>query len=353
MLNFALVGCGRISVRHSELLGKNYIKGAKLIAVCDTNIKKSEELGKKYSVSFYQDMHQMMLSEKIDVVVVLTESGNHSKHVIELSKYKKHIIVEKPIALTLNSADQMIKACEENKIKLFVVKQNRFNLPVTQLKKAIDLNRFGKIVLATIRVRWCRKQEYYDQDKWRGTWLMDGGALTNQASHHIDLLTWLMGDIDTVFAKSSTSLVDIQTEDTAVAIIKFKNKALGVIEVTTATRPKDLEGSISILGEKGAVEVGGFALNQLKHWSFQNHNDADDLILKNSFENPPNVYGFGHKTFYEHIIKHLNENIECIVDAYSARKTLHLINLIYESIETKKEVKFESKINNSKLGRKI
>ena len=352
MLNFALVGCGRISIRHSDLLGKNLIPGAKLVSVCDLDLKKCKELGIKHSVPYYQDMHIMMKKEKIDVIVVLTESGNHAKNVIDLSTYGKHIIVEKPIALKLEDADKMISECERNNIKLFVVKQNRFNLPVIELKKAFDNNRFGKITLATIRVRWCRDQKYYDQNKWRGTWLMDGGALTNQASHHIDLLSWLMGDVESVYAKSITSLVKIEAEDTAAVVLKFKNGALGIIEVTMATRPKDLEGSISILGETGTVEIGGFALNKMKHWNFLNSNEQDEKILKDSSENPPNVYGFGHKAFYDHIIDHLKNGTECIVVAYSARKTLHLINLIYESIETKKEVYYDDNIVYSKLGKK-
>jgi predicted dehydrogenase len=351
MLSFAIVGCGRISIRHSDLLGKNLIPEAKLVSTCDLDLKKCKELGIRHSVPYYQDMHIMMKKEKIDVVVVLTESGNHAKNVIDLSRYGKHIIVEKPIALKLEDADKMISACERNSIKLFVVKQNRFNLPVIELKKAFDNNRFGKINLATIRVRWCRDQKYYDQDKWRGTWLMDGGALANQASHHIDLLNWLMGDIESLYAKSITSLVKIEAEDTAVAVLKFKNGALGIIEVTMATRPKDLEGSISILGEKGTVEIGGFALNKIKHWNFLDSNEQDKKVLKESNENPPNVYGFGHKAFYDHIIDHLKNGTKCIAEAYSAKKTLHLINLIYESIETKKEVNYDQKIIYSKLGK--
>ena len=264
MLRFALIGCGRIAKRHSELLGLNQIRGASLCSVCDIDKNKAAKIGKQFNIPYYTDMNVMARSEKIDVFVVLTESGNHAKNVIELTKYSKHIIVEKPMALTLHEADSMIQACENVGVKLFVVKQNRFNIPVIKLREALEAKRFGKLILGTIRVRWCRPQKYYDQDEWRGTWLMDGGVLTNQASHHIDLIEWLMGDVESVFAKSTNAIANIEAEDTAVVTLKFRNGALGIIEATTATRPHDLEGSISILGEGGTVEIGGFAVNEMK-----------------------------------------------------------------------------------------
>lgn len=198
---------------------------------------------------YFTDMHQMMQSENLDVVVVLTESGNR-KNVVDLAPYGKHIVVEKPMALTLDDADAMIQACDKTGAKLFVVKQNRFNVPVVKLREALEQGRFGKLVLGTVRVRWCRPQDYYDQAPWRGTWAMDGGVLTNQASHHVDMLEWMMGDVESVFARGATALAHIEAEDTTVVTLKFRNGALGVIEATTATRPKDLEGSISVLGRR-------------------------------------------------------------------------------------------------------
>jgi len=349
MYRFAIVGCGRISKRHSELLGENQIKNAELISVCDIEENKAKHIAEKYNISFYTSMHDMMKNEKIDVVVVLTESGLHAQHVIELSQYGAHIIVEKPMALTLVDADKMIEQCDKNGIKLFVVKQNRFNLPITKLREALEQDRFGKLVLGTIRVRWCRDQNYYNQDKWRGTWALDGGVLTNQASHHIDLLEWMMGDVESVFAKSETALVNIEAEDTAVVVIKFSNGALGLIEATTAIRPKDLEGSISILGEKGSVEVGGFAVNEMKVWNFTDDIDNED-IFKNYSVNPPNVYGFGHKAYYDHVIDCIQNKKQHLVDGLEGRKSLELINAIYESIETGKEIHMRYKPISSKLG---
>ena len=250
------------------------------------------------------------------------------------------------------TVDEMIKACDYNNVKLFVVKQNRFNLPVQKLKEAIDQNRFGKLTLGTIRVRWCRDQDYYDQDNWRGTWEHDGGVLTNQASHHIDLLEWMMGEIESVFAKSSTYLVDIEVEDTAVAVLKFKNGAMGIIEATTATRPENIEGSISILGEKGTVVIGGFAVNEIKTWNFTEKKDEDENIFKDFSENPKDVYGFGHVAYYKNVVDCLNNNSQQLVDGLEGRKSIELISALYESIETGKEVYLRFNPKSCKLGEK-
>lgn len=350
MLKFGLVGCGRIAKRHSELLGNNEIENASLLAVCDTDIDKAKNIGDRFSIPYYTDMDEMMENEDIDAVSVLTESGYHAKHVINLAKHGKHIIVEKPIALTLDDADAMINACDKNGCKLFVVKQNRFNVPVLKLKEALDKNRFGKLVIGTIRVRWSRDQAYYDQAWWRGRWDMDGGVLTNQASHHVDLLEWMMGDVESVFARSTTALVDIEAEDTAVVTLKFKSGALGIIEATTAVRPKDLEGSISILGEGGTVEIGGFAVNKMLHWNFTSPEKEDNDVMENYSVNPPNVYGFGHQEYYEHVVDSILNNKEQLVDGLEGRKSLELISAIYESIETGKEVNLRFEPKQCKLG---
>ena len=352
ILNFALVGCGRISKRHSELLGLRQIRNAKLVAVCDVVEEKAEKIAQKFSVPHFIDMHTMMRSVAIDVVVVLTESGNHAKHVVALAPYGKHMMVEKPMALTLDDADAMIRACDESGVKLFVVKQNRFNVPVLKLRSALDSGRFGKLVLGTVRVRWCRPQAYYDQDAWRGTWALDGGVLTNQASHHIDLLEWMMGEVESVFAMSSTALAKIEAEDTAVVTLRFRNGALGVIEATTAARPTDLEGSISVLGEGGTVEIGGFAVNQMKVWNFSEPNDGDERAMTDYSVNPPNVYGFGHQAYYEHVVDSIKKGTPHLVDGLVGRKSLELISAIYESSETGREIPLRFRAKYSRLGAK-
>ncbi len=350
MLRFALVGCGRISRRHAELLGNGEIARAKLVAVCDIIGDKARQVASRFGVPMFTDMHQMMRDVEIDVVVILTESGRHAAHACALARYGKHIVVEKPMALTLDDADSMIRACDIAGIKLFVVKQNRFNVPVVQLRMALERGRFGKLVMGTVRVRWSRDQAYYDQDPWRGTWSLDGGVLTNQASHHVDLLEWMMGDVESVFAMATTALVDIESEDTAVVALRFRNGALGVIEATTAVRPRDLEGSITVLGEGGSVEIGGFAVNQLKHWQFVTQQPGDEEVIAKYSVNPPNVYGFGHQAYYEHVVDCILNRRTQLVDGLQGRKSLELISAIYESIETGREVQLRFSPRHCKLG---
>jgi predicted dehydrogenase len=352
LLKFALIGCGRIAKRHSELLGGKQIANAELVAVCDVVAKKAETVAGQVSVPHFTDMHDMLGKVAVDVVVVLTESGRHAEHVIALAPYGKHIVVEKPMALTLADADRMIRACDRAGVKLFVVKQNRFNVPVAKAREALEAGRFGKLVLGTVRVRWCRTQQYYDQDAWRGTWALDGGVLTNQASHHIDMLEWMMGEVNSVFAMSTTALVNIETEDTAVVTLRFANGALGVIEATTATRPRDLEGSLSILGEGGTVVIGGFAVNEMKTWDFAQRQPGDDEVLAKYSVNPPNVYGFGHQAYYEHVVDCILNNRQHLVDGLEGRKSLELISAIYESIETGTEVFLSFQPKRCRLGQR-
>jgi UDP-N-acetyl-2-amino-2-deoxyglucuronate dehydrogenase len=351
MLNFALIGCGRIAKRHSELLGLNQINGARLVAVCDILEHKAQGIGRRFGVPAYTNMHEMMHRESIDVVVVLTESGHHAKHVIDIAQYGKHIVVEKPMALRLEDADAMIQACEQFKVNLFVVKQNRFNVPVVKAREALNEGRFGQLSMGTVRVRWCREQAYYDQDGWRGTWALDGGVLTNQASHHVDLLQWMMGDVQSVFARSSKALAKIETEDTAVAVLTFSSGALGVIEATTAARPTDLEGSLSLLGEGGTVEIGGFAVNKMKVWKFAQPQTSDDEVLDKYSVNPPNVYGFGHQAYYEDVVRCLEQGLHPTVDGRSGKRSLELIHAIYESILTGLPQQSPFKTLNSPLGK--
>lgn len=348
-LKFALIGAGRISPKHIEVL--HQLEDAELVAIADRKKERCEVIHQKYQLNTYNDYHDMLEKEKPDVVSVLTDSGSHAKIVTDIAKYNCHVVVEKPMALTLDDADTMIRACDENQVKLFVVKQNRYNLPVQKLKEALDEGRFGKLVLGTVRVRWCRTQEYYDQDEWRGTWAHDGGVFANQASHHVDLLEWLMGDVNTVFAKTETALVDIETEDTGVAILRFTNGALGIIEATTATRPTDLEGSISILGEKGSVEIGGFAVNEMKTWKFTEEREEDSSALNDFKQNPPNVYGFGHLEYMKNVIDSIRTGKKALVDGLEGRRSLELINAIYESAETGKEVYMRFQPKKCRLGR--
>jgi UDP-N-acetyl-2-amino-2-deoxyglucuronate dehydrogenase len=350
MLRFGIVGCGRIAKRHAELLGLEQVARASLGAVCDIDSAKARAFGERFNVPWFTDLDTMMRESALDAVSVLTPSGMHADHVVALARYGKPIIVEKPMALTLVDADRMLAACDATGAALHVVKQNRFNVPIVKLREALYDGRFGKLVIGTIRVRWCRRQDYYDQDSWRGTWALDGGVLTNQASHHVDLLQWIMGDVESVFARSTTALADIEAEDTAVAVIKFKNGALGTIEATTASRPTDLEGSVSVLGEHGTVEVGGFAVNKMKVWRFEKEALEDEAIISEFSVNPPNVYGFGHQAYYEHVVACILDGVQPLVDGREARRSLELLHALYESIETGLEVKYPFESRHVRLG---
>ena len=350
MLTINVVGCGRIAQRHTELLASGAVSGARLGAVCDLQPTRAEELGKRRGVPWFLDMDEMMRSVPCDVVSVLTESGYHAEHVVRLAHHGRHIVVEKPMALTLEDADRMVAACDLQGVKLFVVKQNRLNRPVVALRRALEDGRFGRLVMGSVRVRWCRTQEYYDQASWRGTWALDGGVLANQASHHLDLLEWMMGDVDTVYATTRTRLVDIEAEDTAVAVLQFSSGALGVVEATTATRPTDIEGSVSILGEGGMAEIAGFAVNHLKEWHFVDEHPEDANLAAVS-ENPPDVYGFGHRAYYEHVVDSIVNGSPQLVDGLEGRRSLELIQALYESAESGKPVDLRLRQRASRLGR--
>ncbi|WGR92913.1 Gfo/Idh/MocA family oxidoreductase [Bradyrhizobium sp. ISRA443] len=350
MLRFGLLGCGRIAKRHSDLLGSSQIENATLVAVCDPVRERADAVATKFGMRADYDLETFLARKDIDVVTVLTPSGMHPQHAIACAKAGKHVVVEKPMALRLQDADDMIRACDQAGVKLFVVKQNRFNVPVVKAREALDAGRFGKLLLGTVRVRWCRDQAYYDQDAWRGTWAYDGGVLTNQASHHVDMLEWFFGDVVSVHARATTALAKIETEDTAVATLKFRNGALGIIEATTAVRPTDLEGSLSILGEKGTVEIAGFAVNQIRHWRFVNELPSDKEVVEKFSVNPPNVYGFGHQAYYQHVVDCLLHERAALVDGLEGRKSLELISALYESIETGNEVALRFEPRRSRLG---
>jgi UDP-N-acetyl-2-amino-2-deoxyglucuronate dehydrogenase len=349
---FALVGCGRIAQRYMDLLGQGQIAGARLVGVCDIKTDRAEAAGHKFAVPHFSEMTTMMeaIGKQVDIVCVLTESGRHAEHVLALAPYGKHILVEKPMALRLADAEEMIKACDSANVRLFVVKQNRYNLPIVKLRRALDQGRFGKLVMGTVRVRWCRPQAYYDQASWRGTWQYDGGVFANQASHHIDMLMWMLGEPVSVVAKTSTALVRIEAEDTGAAILQFRNGAIGIVEATTATRPKDLEGSISILGEHGAVEVGGFAMNHLKTWQFAETQPDDKDILERFSENPPDVYGFGHRRYLENVVTSLRGQGGRLVDGLEGLRSLELIVAMYESVVTGREVNLRFSPQHLRLG---
>jgi predicted dehydrogenase len=326
------------------------MEGFRLVAVCDLVAERARETAEPLGIPYYLDALEMVKREKPDVVSILTDSGSHPRIGALLAPHVPVVVVEKPMALTLEDADHLIETCEAHGTRLFVVKQNRFNPAIKQLRRAVDQGRFGKMVLGTVRIRWSRGQDYYDQASWRGTWKLDGGVFTNQASHHIDLLQWLLGPVESVKAYISTRLVNIEAEDTGVAVLKFKGGALGVVEATTATRPKDLEGSISVLGEKGSVVVGGFSVNRMVTWNFAEP-AVEDQEAQMAITDPPNVYGFGHQPFYEDVIACLDSGRRSMLDGPEGRKSLEIINALYESAFTGREVHLHYVPQSVPLGR--
>ena len=351
MINIAIVGCGRIAKRHADLLGHGQIAGARLAAVCDIDAARADAFASRHRVPGFTSLRQMLAQPGIDAVSVLTPSGMHAEHAVLVARSKRHVIVEKPMALTVEDADAMIAAADESGVRLFVVKQNRFNVPVIKAREALEAGRFGKLVLGTVRVRWCRDQSYYNQDAWRGTWAQDGGVIANQASHHVDMLGWFMGPVESVHARSARALVNIEAEDTAVATLKFRNGALGIVEATGATRPNDLEGSLSVLGSGGAVEIGGFAVNKIRHWQFVHPSDDDPEVIERYSVNPPNVYGFGHQAYYEHVVACLSNGTVALVDGHEGRASLELVAALYESMASGQEVTLPLTTRHSRLGR--
>jgi UDP-N-acetyl-2-amino-2-deoxyglucuronate dehydrogenase len=331
----ALLGCGRISKNHFEAIDK--IEGLDLVAVCDSDPERAKEAGTRWSVRHFTSYERMLSEGNADVVTIATPSGLHAEQGVIAAEAGKHVVMEKPMAISLTGADALVHACDKAGVQLFVVKQNRLNPPIQLLKRAVDRNRFGRIYMASCTVHWARPQEYYDQAPWRGTWEFDGGAFMNQASHYVDLIQWLMGPVESVMAKTATLARRIETEDSGVAILKFRSGALGTIEVTMLAYPRNLEGSLTILGEKGSVKIGGTAVNKIEHWEFADHDD-DDKLVEAANTNPPNVYGLGHQGYYRNVLAVLRGEAKPDTDGRAGRKSLELILGIYESAKTGRDV---------------
>jgi len=349
-MKFALVGCGNIAKKHVHVIN-NYLDEADIVGFCDIAHERAKKYGEENGKPAFSNIHQMMsaIGEEIDIISILTPSGIHDQNVKDLVKYGKPLVIEKPIALRLQDSDEIIEACDRHGVKIFVIHQNRYNLPIIKTQEALSQGRFGKLVMGTVRLRWKRDQAYYDSEDWRGTWAYDGGVFTNQASHHIDMLTWFMGSVESVKAVGVTRLVDIECEDTGAAILRFTNGAIGIIEVTTATRPKDLEGSISILGEKGSVVIGGFFMNELSTWEFEDRSPDDDVIFERFGKNPEG-WGYNLGEYLKDVINSVKQNKAALVDGLEGRKSLELISAIYESIETGREIRLRFIPQKCKLG---
>ncbi len=327
-IRMAIVGCGRISKNHFGSIEKHK-DNIELVSVCDVQQATLSEHESMYKVKGYLDLGDMLENENLDIVSICTPSGIHADQAELCAKYGVNVMTEKPMATRWSDGVRMVKACDNAGVRLFVVKQNRRNSTLQLLKRAVTENRFGKIHMVHLNVFWTRPQEYYDQAPWRGTWEFDGGAFMNQASHYVDLLEWLIGPIDKVQAMMSTTR-DIEVEDTGVLNVKWRNGALGSMSVTMLTYPKNLEGSITILGEKGTVRVGGVAVNDIQHWEFDEPKDYDDEVKEANYQTT-SVYGFGHPLYYNNVIEVLRGNAEPETDGREGLKSLEVLIAAYLS----------------------
>lgn len=337
-LGFGVIGCGRIAPKHTESIMA--IPEAELIAVCDIIPEKADDFARKYQAEAYYDYPELLKREDIDVVTIATPSGNHAEIGIAAAKAGKHVMVEKPMSMTLKEADELIKTCKECGVKLAVIHQNRFNKSIKTLRAALEAGRFGKLTHGQATVRWNRNQEYYTQAPWRGTRLQDGGVLMNQSIHNIDLLQWMMGPVESVYGYTTTALRKIEMEDVAGAVIKFKNGAIGLIEAATTIYPKNIEETLNIFGETGSVIIGGIAVNRVETWEFPDSEEEKKQIFSAQENDPPTVYGFGHREIIEDMIHAVKNDEIPAVSGEEGRKALEIILAIYQCQETGVPVKF-------------
>jgi len=333
-IRFGLIGCGRVSRKHIDAIKK--IPGAEIVSVCDIVEEKAKKLADEIGCRPYTD-YKEFLKSSMEVVNICTPPSTHAKIVEDVAKFGRNIICEKPIAIRMSEAKKMIDVCKKFKVKLFIVKQNRYNLPIIKLKEAISKKRFGDFFFLNTTIRWSRGQDYYDQDKWRSEKNGGGGVILNQSSHHIDMLHYLGGEIESVNCIKKTFAHNIEVEDGSVVIFKFKSGALGTYEGTTCTFPKDTEGSISILGKKGSVKIGGFAMNKVDLWNFDEELPKDKEI-KNMITNPPNIYGFGHFDMLKEIVNCLRNNKKSILEGDEIIESLRIMMAMQKSAKENREV---------------
>jgi UDP-N-acetyl-2-amino-2-deoxyglucuronate dehydrogenase len=324
------VGCGRISNNHFDAI-EGYSDSLELVDVCDVQPCALASAMKRTGAKGHCDLSDLLATSKADLVVLTTPSGLHPNQAVEIARAGKHVMTEKPMATRWQDGLRMVRVCDESGVRLFVVKQNRCNPTLQLLKQAVDQGRFGHIYNVAINVFWTRPQDYYNQGSgWRGTWEFDGGAFMNQASHYIDLLDWIIGPVESVMAYTATQARDIEAEDSGVAAIRWRNGAMGTLNVSMLTYPKNLEGSITILGDKGTVRIGGIAVNEIQEWLFDQPLPQDNQIKDASYATT-SVYGFGHQKYYSNVINALRGLADPETDGRSGLKSLELLIAMYRS----------------------
>lgn len=335
-IRFALVGCGRIAASHIAAIDK-HAEQCELVDVCDTDPHVLQAAIEKTGANGYSKLSALLEKTTADCVILATPSGLHPSQAIRVAESGRHVMTEKPMATRWSDGLSMVDACDKAGVRLFVVKQNRRNATLQLLKKAVDQGRFGRIYSVGINVFWTRPQEYYSSSKWRGTWEFDGGAFMNQASHYIDLLDWLIGPVESVMAYTGTLARNIEVEDSGAAALRWRSGAMGTLNVTMLTYPKNFEGSITILGESGTVRVGGVAVNDIQHWEFEDKRPEDDEVADASYTTT-SVYGFGHPLYYHNVINTLRGTEEPHTDGREGLRSLELLIALYLSARDGKRV---------------
>ena len=335
-VRFALVGCGRISANHFDAIAAHHDR-CELVDVCDIDPGALAKASARTSAAPHVDITSMLAVSKADCVILATPSGLHSAQASEAAVAGFHVMTEKPMATRWSDGLAMVRACDDAGVRLFVVKQNRRNRTLQLLKQSMLQGRFGRIYMVGVNVFWTRPQSYYDSAAWRGTWEFDGGAFMNQASHYVDLLDWIVGPVESVMSYTGTLARNIEVEDTGVAAIRWRNGAMGTISVTMLTYPKNMEGSITILGERGSVRIGGVAVNEIEHWEFDAPHPMDAEIADASYETA-SIYGFGHPLYYQNVINALRGEAEAETDGREGLKSLELLIAMYLSARDGKRV---------------
>ena len=336
-VRFALVGCGRIAANHFEAL-RQHAALAECVAVCDTRPEALAAAVARTGATGFLSLEALLAHAQsstqadagIDIVVLATPSGLHPRQAMQAARAGCHVLTEKPMATKWDEGMEMVRVCREAGVKLFVVKQNRLNPTMQLLKKAVDAGRFGRVFMVNVNVFWTRPQSYYDEAPWRGRWDMDGGAFLNQASHYVDMVDWLVGPVDSVHAYTATLARDIEAEDTGVMSLRLRKGGLASINVTMLTHRKNFEGSITLLGERGTVRVGGVAVNRIEHWEFEDA-QPEDAQVRDANYTAPSVYGHGHPLYYDNVIRTLRGQAHAEVDGYEGLRSLEVVIAAYRS----------------------
>ena len=335
-IRLGILGCGRISRNHFKA-AEELSEDIELVSACDNIEARLEQDMIPKDVTRFTSLDDMLEKSDLDLVSICTPSGLHPRNAMVVAGSGIHVMTEKPMATRWKDGLRMVDACDQAGVRLFVIKQNRFNATLQLVRRAVDEGRFGRIYSANVNVFWTRPQEYYDADRWRGTWELDGGAFMNQASHYIDLLDWLIGPVDSVHAMTGTLARNVEVEDTGVMNIRWRNGALGSVNVTMLTYPQNLEGSLIILGEKGSVRVGGVAVNEILTWEFQDEREYDHEVREANYQTT-SVYGYGHPAYYRNVIDVLRGEREPETDGREGLKSLEVLIAAYLSARDRREV---------------